>query len=767
MMWAQNVGVGTCWINPHSTAPTLLLILSDGPVQLGRPIFEFFTPIMEVIFYSLAAISTFVFALGIFLKVRKYLRGKPEMRLDHLPRRLGHAVQLVAQNATIARRDRYAGVGHFLLMWGFITLFLGTVILALDYDIIRPINPNWQFYRGDFYYLYKLILDTLGSAFLVGLLAMMIRRGFFRLPQLNYKRVDRPEGSYDRRPYKIGDAIFVGGLFLIGLTGYLLEGSRIAHDQPASMVWSPVGSLVSRLYLLVGLNPPQLVISHMTLWWIHVTLALTFVAYVPFSKAVHMLADFVNLTFRDEKAGVALPPIPEEPAPAHPGYRDIRDFTWKHLLDLDACTKCGRCHVACPARASGAPLSPRDLILDLREYADEQLSFKAWLSQQGNRKGPPRHSPPPLPLQPVLPANHEQNGHNGASPKHQPVAGGVIKAETLWACTTCRACVEACPVGIEHVPIIVEMRRSLLDEGEMDPKLQEALTNLAKYGNSFGLSDRLRAKWTNSLPFKIKDARKEPVEYLWFVGDFASYDQRVQEITRQVAKVFQQAGLDFGILYEGERNSGNDVRRVGEEGLFQMLAEQNIKSLGKATFKTIVTTDPHSLNALRNEYGQYGGNYEVIHYTGLLCRLIESGQLRFDRPLGYHVTYHDPCYLGRYNRVYDAPRSILQALGLQVTEMGRCRENSFCCGAGGGRIWMSETNIQERPSENRIREAVALGNVDYFVVACPKDVTMYQDAVKTSGCEGQIVVKDIVELVHEALEAQAVVSVSSPAVEGT
>jgi len=751
-------------------ASSLSLILASGPVGPGRPIFEFFTPIMEVIFYALAAISTLVFALGVFLKVRKYWRGKPEMRLDHLPRRLGRAIRLVAQNATVGRRDRYAGVGHFMIMWGFITLFLGTVILALDYDLIRPIHPGWQFYHGAFYDIYKLVLDTLGSAFLIGLLAMMIRRGFFRLPQLNYKRVDRPEGTYDRRLFKVGDAIFVGGLFLIGLTGYLLEGARIAHDQPVSMAWSPVGSIFSQFFLWIGLTLPQLVISRVTLWWIHVSLALAFVAYIPFSKAVHMLADFVNLTFRNEKAGVALPPIAEEPALAHPGYRDIRDFTWKHLLDLDACTKCGRCHEACPARASGAPLSPRDVILDLRDHADEQLSFKALLSQQGNRKGPPRHSPPPLPLQPVLPADRGgqgQNGQNGSAQNHRPVAGGVIKAETLWACTTCRACVEVCPVGIEHVPIIVEMRRSLLDEGEMDPKLQEALTNLSKYGNSFGISDRLRAKWTKNLPFKIKDARKEPVEYLWFVGDFASFDQRVQEITRKVATVFQQVGLDFGILYEGERNSGNDVRRVGEEGLFQMLAEQNIKSLGKATFKTIVTTDPHSLNSLRNEYGQLGGNYEVIHYTELLCRLIESGQLRFDRPLGYHVTYHDPCYLGRYNRVYDAPRSILQALGLQVTEMGRCRENSFCCGAGGGRIWMSETNIQERPSENRIREAVAVGNVDYFVVACPKDVTMYQDAVKTSGYEGQIVVKDIIELVHEALEAQAVVSVSSPAVEGT
>ena len=727
------------------------LILADGPVQLGRPIFEFFSPILEVTFYTLAAISTLVFALGVFLKVRKYWRGKPEMRFDHLPGRIARAVRLVAQNATVGKRDRYAGVGHFMIMWGFITLFLGTVILALDYDLIRPINANWQFYRGDFYDIYKLVLDTLGIVFLIGLLAMMIRRYSFHLPRLNYKRVDRPEGTYDRRPYKAGDALFVGGLFFIGLTGFLLEGSRIAHDQPASMVWSPIGILVSKLYIWVGFTPPQLVNSHMTLWWIHVILALTFVACIPFSKAVHMLADFVNLTFRNEKAGVALPPIPEEPAPAHPGYREIRDFSWKNLLDLDACTKCGRCHEACPARASGAPLSPRDLILDLRDFADEQLAFKAPLSQL------------------MLP---EGKGKNGATADHKPVAGGVIKAETLWACTTCRACVEVCPVGIEHVPIIVEMRRSLLDEGEIDPKLQEALTNLAKYGNSFGISDRLRAKWTKSLPFKIKDARKEPVEYLWFVGDFASYDQRVQEITRQVAKVFQQAGLDFGILYEGERNSGNDVRRVGEEGLFQMLAEHNIKSLGNATFKTIVTTDPHSLNALRNEYAQLGGleksaPYEVIHYTELLYRLIEHGQLQLDRPLGYHVTYHDPCYLGRYNRVYDAPRSILKALGLQVTEMGRCRENSFCCGAGGGRIWMTETNIQERPSENRIREAVALGNVDYFVVACPKDVTMYQDAVKTSGNEGKIAVKDIIELVHEALKAQATVSASSPAAEGT
>ncbi len=725
----------------------LCSVAAAGPVQLGRPIFEFFTPALEVTFYSLAAISTLIFALGVFLKVRKYLRGKPDYRFDHLFRRFGRAVQLIARNATVAKGDGYAGTGHFLLMWGFITLFLGTVILAIDYDLIRNINTNWQFYRGDFYDGYKLVLDIMGVAFLAGLLAMAIRRWLIRPPQLDYKRVDRLPETYDRRTFKTGDALFLGGLVIIGITGYLLEGTRLAHDQPLNGVWSPIGSAVSHMYLWFGMTPPQLVDGRLILWWTHVLLALAFVAYVPFSKAVHMLADFVGVSFRDERAGVTLPPIPEDPAPAHPGYREIRDFTWKHLLDLDACTKCGRCHEACPARAAGAPLSPRDLILDLRDHADEQLSVKAWLSQRS------------------IPLPAGANGKSRANGDLKIVAGGVIKPETLWACTTCRACVEACPVGIEHVPMIVQMRRSLLDEGEMDPKLQEALTNLSKYGNSFGSSDRLRAKWTKTLPFKIKDARKEPVEYLWFVGDFASYDQRVQEMTRTVAKVFQEAGLDFGILYEGERNAGNDVRRVGEEGLFQMLAEHNIKMLGKATFKTIVTTDPHSLNALRNEYGALGGNYEVIHYTELLCRLLECGQLRFARPLGYHVTYHDPCYLGRYNRVFDAPRTILEALGLRVTEMGRCRENSFCCGAGGGRIWMTETNITERPSENRIREAVALGDVDYFVVACPKDVTMYTDAVKTSGNEDKIGVKDLIELVYEAVEAQKTVASGSPVAE--
>jgi Fe-S oxidoreductase len=300
------------------------------------------------------------------------------------------------------------------------------------------------------------------------------------------------------------------------------------------------------------------------------------------------------------------------------------------------------------------------------------------------------------------------------------------------------------------------MRRHLVIEGEMDSMLQDALANLGRYGNSFGQSDRMRAKWTQTIQPKIKDARREPVEYLWFVGDYASYSPTLTEITLKTAEVFQKAGIDFGILYESERNAGNDARRVGEEGLFEMLFEKNSAVLAKSKFKSIFTTDPHSYNTLKNEYPAMGdanesNSYPVVHYSELLDELIASGQLKLSKKLDYTITYHDPCYLGRYNGIYDAPRRVIAATGCKLVEMPRNRERAFCCGAGGGHIWMEEGTVKERPSEMRIREAVALDGVKAFVVACPKDVTMYRDAVKTTGYEDHLAVKDLIELVHEAL----------------
>jgi Fe-S oxidoreductase len=262
----------------------------------------------------------------------------------------------------------------------------------------------------------------------------------------------------------------------------------------------------------------------------------------------------------------------------------------------------------------------------------------------------------------------------------------------------------------------------------------------------------MRAKWTQPIQPPVKDARRNEVEYMWFVGDYASYSATMTGITQLTAQVFQKIGLDFGILFDSERNAGNDVRRVGEEGLFEMLVEKNAATLGKCKFKTILTTDPHTYNTLKNEYPANGnGPFKVLHYTELLDQLISSGQLKFSKKLGYKVTYHDPCYLGRYNGVYDAPRRVIEATGCELIEMPRHGDRALCCGAGGGRIWMKEGEVRERPSENRIREAVGLENVAAFVVACPKDVTMFRDAVKTTGNEEHLVVKDLIELVHEAL----------------
>jgi Fe-S oxidoreductase len=390
------------------------------------------------------------------------------------------------------------------------------------------------------------------------------------------------------------------------------------------------------------------------------------------------------------------------------GVSTMEQFRWRQMLDFYTCTECGRCQHVCPAYASGRPLSPKLMMMDLR---------------------------------------HQMVKPNGDVGKRS--VSDVVTDQVLWACTTCYACDQECPLFIERIPMIVDMRRYLVLEGRVDSDLQDALANLGRYGNSFGQSERMRAKWTQPLQPAIKDVRKAEVEYLWFVGDYASYSATMTGITQMTAQVFQKVGLDFGILYDSERNAGNDVRRVGEEGLFEMLVEKNSATFGKCKFKTIVTTDPHSYNTLKNEYPANGNS--VLHYTELLDQLIASGQLKFSKKLGYKVTYHDPCYLGRYNGVYDAPRRVIEATGCELVEMPRHGDRAFCCGAGGGRIWMTEGEVKERPSENRIREAVALEGVSTFVVACPKDVTMFRDAVKTTGSEERIVVKDLIELVNEAL----------------
>jgi Fe-S oxidoreductase len=508
----------------------------------------------------------------------------------------------------------------------------------------------------------------------------------------------------------------------------VLEGVRIAMDTPGYDGFSPVGWLFAQGFDGLGVGRGGLHAIRHALWWSHGLVALVFVAAIPYTKAAHMLTSFASLVLRDPLAGKRLRPVTpgREDQPA--GYGTLTDFSVEHLVQLDGCTKCGRCHDVCPANATGLPLSPRDLILDLREQANDRLEPHAIGGVLGTLV------------------------RGGGAPDEVAVIGADgVRPETVWSCMQCNACVEACPVGIEQAPIINQLRRRLVENGELDGAVQSTLQTIQKSGNSFGENRRRRGRWTRELDFEVKDAREEPVDVLWFVGDYASFDPRSQEVSRSLARMLQTAGVDFGILFDGERNAGNDVRRVGEEGLFELLAEENIATLAQCSFNRIMTSDPHSLNTLRNEYPQLGGDWTVLHHTALLLELVEQGRLVPSRRLDYAVTYHDPCYLGRHNGGYDAPRALLEALGCRLVEMPRNRDNSFCCGAGGGRIWMTEPQGSERPSENRIREAVALDAVELFVVSCPKDVTMYEDAIKTTDSEGAIALRELTELIEEAL----------------
>ena len=756
--------------------------------SVTREVFEGLGPVGEAIFYILAAIATVVFLAGLLLKLQKYLRGRREGRFGSLSSFLRLASAGFVATATsreVGKRDPYAGIFHAAIMWGFIVLFIGTAILTIDTDIVGIFAPEYHFFWGPFYVVYSLVLDVLGLAMVIGLGAMAWRRLRFRKRELDYGRVDIAPATTDRTGFAVGDWVFLGWLLVLGVTGFVIEAVRIvASGYPWFEVFSPVGMALARIMGAFGLSASTAGDVRLGLWWFHAIAALGFVAYIPYAKAIHMLADGANLVLRSPLAGKRLPVLPADTAapaltwlaaPAatdgHIGLRDLADFSWKQLLDLDACTKCGRCHAACPAVASGAPLSPRDLILDLRQQADA-----AWASlAPGHERRSDRvygaldgHDPTAAGQGLLAPEGTNVIDDFTFGPRAVSsgglVAGGLIRAETLWSCTTCLACVEACPVGIEHVPTIVGMRRSLVDQGLVEAGLQTAFTSLAKQGNSFGQSGRARARWTDGLAEPIRDARSDEVDWLWFVGDFASFDVRVQEATRLVARVLQAAGVDFGILYDGERNAGNDVRRAGEEGLFEMLVEHNVEQLATARFRRIVTTDPHTLNTLRHEYPQFGGEYEVWHYTQLLSALFRDGLLTTRRPIARWVTYHDPCYLARYADVTTAPREVLAAIGAWLVEMPRNGSNTFCCGAGGGRIWMDDSGLRERPSEQRIREAAALGRATDFVTACPKDLTMYTAAAKATGYDGDLVVRDLIELVAVAIDLPRPEEVGEPGV---
>lgn len=654
----------------------------------------------DIIVYSVMALTAIILLVRFYLRASLWWQvGRYEMRWDKLHLRITRSITSDVLQLNVLRQ-RYPGIMHVALAWSFFVFFLGTALATFD-------SHFFKFLVGSPYLVYKFILDTFIIFFLIGAGMAIYRRYVQKPPRLTFNR-------------RFTWSLIL--IILIVLGGLAAESLRLAVEKPAWGWWSPVGWSVAQLWIVSGASAETLTAWHTGIWGFHLLIVAATLITLPVGTLFHIPAGPLNTLFSKINRPVGqLQPLASN-AQGEPIYsKALTDLTWKQLLDGDACTECGRCQDACPAYAAGTPLSPKQFILSIRNSLHQDGPS---LARMKTDSGKPENTIPPL-------------------------VGNAITDDLLWSCTTCGACIRECPVLIEHVDTIVDMRRYLVIEGRMDGMLQDALANLGRYGNSFGQSDRMRARWTQTIQPKIKDARREPVEFLWFVGDYASYNATLSDITQKTADVFRQAGLDYGILYDTERNAGNDVRRVGEEGLFEMLVEKNKAVMEKSTYKAIVTTDPHSYNTLKNEYHLDG--IQVLHYTELLDQLISSGTLKLSKKTGVKVTFHDPCYLGRYNGIYDAPRRVLTAIGCNLIEMPRNRERAFCCGAGGGRIWMEEGKVKERPSEIRINEAIRLEGVQIFVVACPKDLTMFQDAVKTTGQENRIVVKDIIELVHDAL----------------
>ncbi|MBI5842551.1 MAG: (Fe-S)-binding protein [Chloroflexi bacterium] len=681
------------------------------------------TTIEKVIFILLALVSAGFTIHGIKTIVDSVRKGRPTPELKNVPSSLLKAGVAVLFQRTIFKARKVLSTIHLGLFFGLITYAFVNLV-----DVLEGFIPGFELIYGGrnfaFTFLpagiinaFNLIADLMSGALLFSIAVMMMRRFVVKDKRLNYR-----ENVLLNPKVKAGahqkDSATVG-LFVVMHVAARLLGQAYRLDTGADP-FMPIASFLNSIF---GASQTGLHIA----WWVSIAWVLYILPYITRSKHTHFTVGPVNLGLAKQNPhGQLDPAVPLKVVNGNhydPGAKFLHDLSWKRVLDSYACVQCNRCQDVCPANFYGRPLSPSALEVNKR-YLIKEATF-------------------------------------GSHPDRLllPLTETVISPEAIWSCTTCYACVRVCPVGNEPMADIIDIRRRMLIDGaEIDSGVQNALQSLATNGNWMSKGKRLRGRWAKEMEFPVKNATEEPVENLWFVGDTASFDERVIPNTKMVARIFNQAGLDFGIMYQNESNAGNDVRRVGEEGLFEQLVEQNMQAFGKAQFKQIVTTDPHSFNTLKNEYPQFGGKFEVKHYTVTLLKLFEEGKLTVKNKLShYKVTFHDPCYLGRYNGGFTAPRKLLELLGVDFHEMPRNCENSFCCGAGGGQIWMGKVAPGERPAENRIREALTTfeknssDKKQLFIVTCPKDMVMYSDAVKTTGNEGKIEVRDIIQLVAEAV----------------
>jgi len=679
--------------------------------EVGREVFGNIPGALEAAFYVATAtflgISLYLFSL----RARNWQRGQSENRTGDWGARYKRLEQGLRMKTLL--RDRQAGLMHAMVYYGFVVLFLGTVTLEIDH--LLPTGA--KFLQGGVYQFYSFVLDLAALVFLGGLSWAFVRRYIQRPWRLRSKT--KPE-----------DAWILTLLAVIGVTGLLTEAARISlMGRPDFEVFSFIGYPLSQLFAESGAGD-----WHRVFWVAHAGAFLAFLVMLPTTKLRHMVTSPANmfLAEKDRPKG-AMKPMPnlmEVEDIEVIGAAEITEFTWKQLFDTDACTICGRCTSVCPANLTGKPLDPREIVLKTGEVM--------------SATGSPAVSTPVSLAQGIVIDSERVLDR--------------VQPEEVWSCTSCKACDEICPVNIEILDKILDMRRYLsLMESNFPSELGKAYVAMENQGNPWGMGQQGRADWTKKLDFEVKILGEDGVtsaEYLWYVGCAGSFDDRNQAVTLSLAKLLHEAGIDFAILGPREMCNGDPARRSGNEYVWQQLALQNIETFDDLGVKKVITQCPHCFNTLANEYPQMGGDYEVVHHTELLAELLRSQQVSGRDAASMprkKVTYHDPCYLGRHNDIYIAPREVVAATGnVDMVEMPRHGTRGLCCGAGGARFWMEE-HTGKKINIERAEEALATGASE-IAVSCPYCYVMIDDGVKELGRGDDVRVRDVAQLLVDGYE---------------
>lgn len=681
-----------------------------------------------VLAYGLYLAGHVVYSRYLFIKLGK----KPEVKDD-----FGARINLLLDNVIFHKKllkDKKSGVMHVVMFYGFIILQFGAIEL-----VIKGLSKGFELPFGSAHKYFSLMQEITTFLILAAVGYAFYRRYIEKLKRL-------------KRGFKSGIVLLlISSLMASVLLSLAFEQIWLGHEPSG---FAPISSVLASLFSAIGVGTTAGAVLFYIFWWAHLIILLGFAVYVPQSKHAHLLFAPVNVWFKKLDPPGKLSSINfEDETQEVFGVGKIEDFTQTQLLDLYACVECGRCTNMCPASGTGKMLSPMDLITKMRDHLTEKgaavTSRTPWMpsfafaNTQANQ----------IAMQASEVAATAEGATAGAV-YEKNLIGDVITEQELWACTTCRNCEDQCPVMNEHVDKIIDMRRYLvMTEGSMPAEAQRALNNIERQGNPWGINRKDRMKWIEGLngEYEVPTVKQvEEFEYLFWVGSMGSFDLRSQKISQAFVKLMHEAGVKFAILGNEEKNSGDTARRIGNEFLFQQLAQENIGLFEAYDVKKIVTCDPHAFNTFKNEYPEFGLQAEVYHHSELLAQWVKEGRLKPTKEVNERITYHDSCYLGRYNEIYDKPRVILEAIpGVEVLEMKRSGCDSMCCGAGGGLMWMEE-HEGSRVNVTRTEQALEV-NPTAIASACPYCLTMMNDGVKTKEKEDEVKTRDVAEILADAI----------------